>query len=113
MRSRVSLANPWARDEDNLRVLRALGIGSVIVVPLIARGSVLGALTLVSADSGHPYAPADLELAEDLGARCAMAIDNARLHRDARSAGGVRRHPDYLASRRDAAENIASSLLSA
>ncbi|HEX5726513.1 MAG TPA: ATP-binding protein [Longimicrobiaceae bacterium] len=78
-----------ARDQENLRTLRALGIGSVIVVPLIARGNVLGALTLVSAESGHQYAQADLELAEDLGARCAMAIDNARLHRDARSAGAL------------------------
>ena len=78
-----------ARDEENLRRLRALGIGSVIVVPLIARGHVLGALTLVSAESGHQYAPADIELAEDLGNRCAMAIDNARLHRDARSAGAL------------------------
>lgn len=78
-----------ARDEENLRTLRALGIGSVIVVPLIARGSVLGALTLVSSETGHQYAQSDLELAADLGARCAMAIDNARLHRDARSAGAL------------------------
>ena len=78
-----------ARDADNLRVLRGLGIGSVIVVPLIARGNVMGALTLVSAESGHLYAPTDIELAEDLGARCAMAIDNARLHRDARSGGAL------------------------
>jgi signal transduction histidine kinase len=78
-----------ARDQENLRTLRALGIGSVIVVPLIARGNVLGALTLVSAEIGHQYAQPDLELAEDLGARCAMAIDNARLHRDARSAGAL------------------------
>ena len=76
-----------ARDEANLRTLRALGIGSVIVVPLLARGTVHGALTLISSEAGHAYEPADLELAEDLGARCAMAIDNARLHRDARSAG--------------------------
>jgi signal transduction histidine kinase len=78
-----------ARDEENLRTLRALGIGSVIVVPLIARDQVLGALTLVSAKSGHQYGPGDIELAEDLGTRCAMAIDNARLHRDARSAGAL------------------------
>jgi signal transduction histidine kinase len=78
-----------ARDPENLRTLRALGIGSVVVVPLIARGHVLGAITLVSADSGHQYAQTDIELAEDLGARCAMAIDNARLHRDARSAGAL------------------------
>lgn len=78
-----------ARDPENLRTLRALGIGSVIVVPLIARGEVLGALTLVSAESGHQYEPADIELAGDLGMRCALAIDNARLHRDARSAGAL------------------------
>jgi signal transduction histidine kinase len=78
-----------ARDEDNLRTLRALGIGSVMVIPLMARGSVLGALTLVSAGGGRQYEPADLVLAEDLGARCALAIDNARLHRDARSSGAL------------------------
>jgi signal transduction histidine kinase len=78
-----------ARDEDNLRTLRALGIGSVIVIPLMARGNVLGALTLVSSDDGRRYGPADLVLAEDLGARCALAIDNARLHRDARSSGAL------------------------
>jgi signal transduction histidine kinase len=78
-----------ARDEDNLRVLRGLGIGSVIVVPLIARGNVLGALTLVSAEGGRPYSPTDIDLAEDLGSRCAIAIDNARLHRQARSAGAL------------------------
>ncbi|HEX6909266.1 MAG TPA: ATP-binding protein [Longimicrobium sp.] len=78
-----------ARDPENLRILRALGIGSVVVVPLIARGNVMGALTLVSADGAHRYSAADVELAGDLGARCAMAIDNARLHRDARSAGAL------------------------
>lgn len=77
-----------ARDETNLQTLRALGIGSVIVVPLIARDSVLGAITLVS-DLTHRYSEADIVLAEDLGARCAMAIDNARLYRDARHAGEV------------------------
>jgi len=70
-----------ARNEENLRDLRALGIGSLVVVPLIARGSVLGAITFVSADTGRPYSPADVELAEDIGARCAIALDNARLFR--------------------------------
>lgn len=78
-----------ARDPENLRILRALGIGSVIVVPLLARGAVLGALTLVSSDTGHQYAEEDLALAEDLGSRSAIAIDNARLHRQARSAGAM------------------------
>lgn len=78
-----------ARDPENLRILRALGIGSVIVVPLQARGAVLGALTLVSSDTGHQYTEEDLVLAEDLGARSAIAIDNARLHRQARASGAL------------------------
>lgn len=77
-----------ARDEGNLRTLRALGIGSLIVVPLSARGHVLGALTLVS-DTRKPYTASEIALAEDLAARCAMAIDNARLYRDAREAGAI------------------------
>jgi signal transduction histidine kinase len=72
-----------AVSEENLGDLRALGIGSVVVVPLVARGNVIGAMTFVSSDLGHQYAAADLKLAEDLVARCALAIDNARLFRQA------------------------------
>jgi signal transduction histidine kinase len=72
----------FAISEENLQDLRALGIGSVVVVPLIARGKVLGAITFVSADVGHQYTERDVELAEDLAARCSIALDNARLFRD-------------------------------
>ncbi len=75
-----------AISEENLRDLRALGIGSVVVVPLIARDNVLGAITFVSADVGHQYTQTDVELAEDLAARCSIALDNARLFRDLEAA---------------------------
>ena len=75
-----------AHGEENLRILRRLGIGSLMVVPLIARGEVLGAITYNAPRSYHPYTDEDLELAEDLAARCAVAIDNARLYREARHA---------------------------
>ncbi|HUG04133.1 MAG TPA: ATP-binding protein, partial [Steroidobacteraceae bacterium] len=75
-----------ASSEENLLELRALGIGSVVVVPLIARGHVLGAITFVSADEGHQYTETDVEMAEDLAARCSIALDNARLYRDLMSA---------------------------
>ena len=71
-----------AGSEENLRDLRALGIGSVMVVPLLARSNVLGAITFVSADIGHQYTERELKLADDLAARCALALDNARLYRD-------------------------------
>ena len=76
----------FAMSLENLHDLRALGIGSVVVVPLIARGSVLGAITFVSADIGHQYTKRDVVLAEDLAARCSIALDNARLFRDLEAA---------------------------
>ena len=90
IRSRATELIPSVSDEmlvefavsgENLDDLRALGIGSVVVVPLIARDQVLGAITFVSADFGHQYTERDVELAEDLAARCSIALDNARLFR--------------------------------
>jgi signal transduction histidine kinase len=76
----------FAISEENLQDLRALGIGSVVVVPLIARDRVLGAITFVSADVGHQYTERDVDLAEDLAARCSIALDNARHFRDLEAA---------------------------
>jgi diguanylate cyclase (GGDEF)-like protein/PAS domain S-box-containing protein len=69
-----------ARDEEHLRILRGLGLSSGMVVPLRARGDTLGALTLVRSQSGDPYDEDDLSLAQELADRCALAVDNARLH---------------------------------
>jgi PAS domain S-box-containing protein len=72
-----------ARDEEHLRLLREMGFTSVIIVPMVARGRTLGAVTLVSAESGRRYGEADLELAEELARRAAIAVDNARLYEEA------------------------------
>ena len=68
-----------ARDPEHLRLLKELGLVSAMVVPLEARGRVLGAITFVSSESGRRYEQTDLELAEDLARRAALAIDNAML----------------------------------
>ena len=75
-----------AHGEENLQILRQIGIGSLIVVALIARDAVLGAITYVASRAHHPYTEEDLALAEDLASRCAIAIDNARLYQEAREA---------------------------
>jgi signal transduction histidine kinase len=75
-----------AHGEENLRILRALGIGSLIVAPMIARDHVLGAVTFVSADTGHQYTEEDLLLADEVASRSAVAIENARLLRAAEEA---------------------------
>jgi len=50
---------------------------------MLVRGRVLGAITLVQAESERTYGVADLALAQDLAGRAAVAIENARLHRQA------------------------------
>jgi PAS domain S-box-containing protein len=69
-----------AIDAEHLRLCRELQLHSAMVVPLLARGRVLGAMTFVWAESGRVYSAADLEFAEDLAHRCAIAIDNAQLY---------------------------------
>jgi serine phosphatase RsbU (regulator of sigma subunit) len=69
-----------ARDSDQLRLLREIGLRSVLIVPLAVRGNVLGALTLVATDeSGRFFSDEDLRFAEEIGRRAALAIENARL----------------------------------
>lgn len=75
-----------ARDPEHLEFLKALEIRSTMLVPLRARGRVLGVLTLIAAESGRSYGPDDLALAEDLAARAALAVDNARLYQKAKRA---------------------------
>lgn len=77
----------FARNEENLRALRELGIGSYVVVPLIVGDEVLGAVTFVSDKAGQHYSEADLNEAEEMAALIALVIHNARLHRDTRRAG--------------------------
>lgn len=71
-----------ARNEEHLRLMRELSLRSSMVVPLAARGRVLGAITMVSAESGRRYDEEQLRYAEDLASRAAIAVDNARLYED-------------------------------
>ncbi len=60
---------------------------SFLTVPMAARGETLGALFVATAaESRRPLGPPDLELAEELAARAALAIDNARLYSRAEAA---------------------------
>jgi PAS domain S-box-containing protein len=80
---------------EQLAGLRRLGLRSGMVVPLSARGRVLGAITLAAAESGRHYDPGDLGLAVELARRAALAVDNAHLYRDLQEAD--RRKDEFLA----------------
>jgi PAS domain S-box-containing protein len=71
--------------EEGAELMEAIGPRSQIVVPLRARGRVLGALSLTMAESERHYSEADLDLARDLGLRAGLAVDNARLYEEAQA----------------------------
>jgi PAS domain S-box-containing protein len=94
-------------DPARRELIRALGARSYIVVALRARGSTLGTMTFVSAESGRRYHRADVELARELGQRAGVALDNARLHESERRA----RAAAETAERRAAFLSSASAVL--
>lgn len=69
-----------ATDEQHLGLLRAVGLRSVVIVPMLIGNRILGAMTLVSAESGRVLDEFDLALAEQVAARAAVAIENSRLY---------------------------------
>jgi signal transduction histidine kinase len=71
-----------ATNAEHLALLRALGMRSVLIVPLTARSRTFGAITLISTQLGVRYDPTDVNLVEKLASRAALAIDNARLYAD-------------------------------
>jgi GAF domain-containing protein len=73
-----------ARDQDQLDVLRRLGMRSVIIAPLRARDRTFGALTLVSAESGSGYDRDDLRFVMELARRASLSIDTIRSYELAR-----------------------------
>jgi PAS domain S-box-containing protein len=85
-----------ARDAEHLKILRELGLKSALVVPLIAHNRVLGAISFVGGESGKYFTAADVGFAEDLVRRAALAVDNARLYRDAQEVNRLK--DEFLAT---------------
>lgn len=70
----------FAKDSAHLKLLEEVGMSSAIVVPMEAAGHVIGAITLVTAESRRSFTGEDLELAQELGRRAGVAVENARLY---------------------------------
>jgi signal transduction histidine kinase len=84
-----------ARDADHLAILRSLDLYSGLTVPLKSRGRSIGLLWLYFSRSKRVYTRDDLALAEEIAARAALAIDNARLFRELEET--VKAREDFLA----------------
>ncbi|WP_121827842.1 SpoIIE family protein phosphatase [Streptomyces sp. S1] len=77
---------PWvAPSEFHGQVLRDLGLHSVLLVPLRARGEILGLVQFVRHRTSAPFDDDDLLLAQEIVSRAAVSIDNARRYTHERS----------------------------
>jgi PAS domain S-box-containing protein len=75
---------------DEASLMRELRVRSLLVVALVARDQAIGAITLMAVDVPRRYDSNDVLLAENFAGRAALAIDNARLYRDAQRATRAR-----------------------
>ncbi|WP_327287422.1 SpoIIE family protein phosphatase [Streptomyces sp. NBC_01198] len=88
-------------DPNRARVVRKFGMHSLMVVPLQARGHVLGIITFVRSRNPVSFSRVDLFLAEGLAARASLSLDNARRY--------SREHTAALALQRDLLPHILRS----
>ena len=86
----------YARVDEQGQMLRYLAPRSFLCVPMSSRGQVFGALALLYSDSGRSYGPAEQAAVEQIAARAATAIENARLFAEAQAAN--RTKSDFLAT---------------
>jgi GAF domain-containing protein len=79
-----TLLEAAARDEEHLRLIRALNLRSGLTVALKARGRTFGVITWVNGETGRRFDRSDVEFGEDIARRAAVAIDNSLLHSELR-----------------------------
>ncbi len=73
-----------------LELARSVDVRSVMIVPLVARETVIGTMSLTAVGGRRPYDAVDLQVARELAGRAAFAIENARLYTDAQRATRAR-----------------------
>ena len=72
-----------ARNPEHLEAMRALGVRSAMIIPMIARGQIIGALSMFRTHARPPFDDGSFALARDVARRAALAIDNAFLYQRA------------------------------
>ncbi|AZK95623.1 MULTISPECIES: SpoIIE family protein phosphatase [Streptomyces] len=67
-----------SQDPEGARRLLDYGVHSLLAAPLLARGTLLGVVCFWRAGPREPFDADDLALAEEVAARAAVSLDNAR-----------------------------------
>lgn len=71
-----------AKDESHARMLKSLGLTSILIVPMTARGRIIGLLTLATSTDERRFDKSDLDFAVEIARRCAIAVENSRLYEE-------------------------------
>jgi len=69
------------QDAEHLQIARDFGLKSYMILPLFVRGRILGAISFVSTKQERRYASPQLAVAEELGRRAALSVENGQLYR--------------------------------
>ncbi len=85
-----------SQSDQHHEIYQQLGGTSLMIVPLCVQNRVLGTVSFVRDSKAEPYSADDLKLAEDLTQRAALAVENARLYREAQEAN--RTKDEFLAT---------------
>jgi PAS domain S-box-containing protein len=85
-----------AGDDELLRLVRSLGLVSYVCLPLMVHGSMLGALTFATAESGRQYDDDAIRFLQDVASRAALALDNARSYEQLQAANRMK--DEFLAT---------------
>jgi PAS domain S-box-containing protein len=75
-----------AKTKAGIALAHKIGLRAAMNVPLVARGKIIGVVTFMSSKPGKRYDERDLALAEEVGRRAGIALDNARLYREVQQA---------------------------
>lgn len=95
-----------AGGERHAELLRELGVGAFMCVPLRSRGRTLGAMLLGAEEAWRPLSNSDLVLAERLGDRAGAAIERAQLHRAVETELAERRRAEEALRRHEAEQAV-------
>jgi signal transduction histidine kinase len=79
-----------SQNQDHYQIAQELHPRSIVIMPLIVRGRVIGALTVARTTPGRPYDDDDLSCIQELAGRTALALENARLFRTSTEAARLR-----------------------
>ena len=90
----ADVVSAHTRNAEHAALIQAIGIRSHLAVPLKARGAIVGVISLGVTESDWLYGPGDVAFAEDLARRAALAVDNARLYREAQNEIADRRRAE-------------------